>query len=79
MSKQVKYTDPGIKRKRYRKDYIPGTMQGTKDKKGSKSITGDVLLENTFILTKQMNKRCLFGTCFPMSACLNECPFCFRF
>lgn len=57
MSKQVKYTDPGIKRKRYRKDYIPGTMQGTKDKKGSKSITGDVLLENTFILTKQMNKR----------------------
>lgn len=61
MSKSVKYTDPSVKRKRYQQNFIPGqeaktggTISKTNEKK---SLIGDVLLENTFILTKEMNKR----------------------
>ncbi len=55
MSKQIKYTDPSVKRKRYKKGFIPGEGQAPKSK--DKSVMGPVLLENEFILTKEMNKR----------------------
>lgn len=55
MSKQIKYTDPSVKRKRYKKSFIPGEGQAPKSK--DKSVMGPVLLENEFILTKEMNKR----------------------
>lgn len=61
MSKSVKYTDPSIKRKRYNHNYIPGQQSGSGMKgmktESKKSLTGDVLLKNTFILTREMNKR----------------------
>lgn len=58
MSKSVKYTDPSVKRKRYNHNFIPGQPGGNSSGcKEKKSLIGDVLLENTFILTKEMNKR----------------------
>lgn len=62
MSKGVKNTDPGIKRRRYkRENLIPGgkAYQSNMSRGGLKkgSLIGDVLLENEFILTKEMNKR----------------------
>lgn len=65
MSKRVKYTDPSVKRKRYSKNFIPGQEANFNQKPfknadftdDKKSLIGDVLLENTFILTKEMNKR----------------------
>lgn len=57
MSKSVKYTDPSVKRKRYDQNFIRG-QQGKGAKAGEKkSLIGDVLLRNTFILTREMNKR----------------------
>lgn len=61
MSKNIKYTDPSVKRKRYKSNFIPG-QTGTQTTGSSsagmkKSLIGDVLLENTFVLTKEMNKR----------------------
>lgn len=62
MSKGVKNTDPSIKRRRYKQgNFIPGGKSYKTDmpqgglKKGS--LIGDILLENQFILTKEMNKR----------------------
>ncbi len=55
MSKKIKYTDPSVKRKRYNQNFIPGQSSG--QSVGKKSLIGDVLLENTFILTKEMNKQ----------------------
>lgn len=57
MSKKIKYTDPSVKRKRYNHNFIPGTTGQSGIAKEKKSLIGDVLLENTFILTKEMNKR----------------------
>ncbi len=59
MSKNIKYTDPSVKRRRYRKNPIPGkaSMEGLKNSGMKKSLIGEVLLKNTFILTKEMNKR----------------------
>ncbi len=59
MSKNVKYTDPSVKRRRYRKNPIPGqtAIEGHKNSGMKKSLIGEVLLKNTFILTKEMNKR----------------------
>lgn len=61
MNKKIKYTDPSVKRKRYNHNFIPGQVAGgsfeAANVKGKKSLIGDVLLENTFILTKEMNKR----------------------
>ncbi|MBQ7765347.1 MAG: hypothetical protein IJ397_00715 [Lachnospiraceae bacterium] len=61
MSKKIKYTDPSVKRKRYNHNFIPGQNAGgsleTPNAKSKKSLIGDILLENTFILTKEMNKR----------------------
>lgn len=62
MSKKIKYTDPSVKRKRYNHNFIPGTadksgVAGNSASKEKKSRIGDVLLENTFILSKEMNKR----------------------
>ena len=66
MSKKIKYTDPSVKRKRYNHNFIPGQPGGSGGKAGltressegtKKSLIGDVLLENSFILTKEMNKR----------------------
>ncbi len=59
MSKNIKYTDPSVKRRRYRKNPIPGqtAMEGYKNSGMKKSLIGEVLLKNTFILTKEMNKR----------------------
>lgn len=56
MSKSVKYTDPSVKRKRYEKGFIPGQIGESSKKNGKKSLVGDVLLENNFILTREMNK-----------------------
>ena len=61
MSKKIKYTDPSVKRKRYNHNFIPGQNAGgsleASKTQSKKSLIGDVLLENTFILTKEMNKR----------------------
>lgn len=63
MSKSIKNTDPSVKRKRYRQDnLIPGgknSFNPHASKGGLKkgSLIGDVLLENKFILTKEMNKK----------------------
>lgn len=62
MSKKIKVKDPSVKRKRYNHNFIPGQATanltgGTASNGGKKSLIGDVLLENTFILTKEMNKR----------------------
>ncbi len=63
MSKNIKIKDPSVKRKRYNHNLIPGQQTGKKYGGGSsqsrdaKSLIGDVLLENTFILTKEMNKK----------------------
>jgi hypothetical protein len=56
MSKKIKYTDPSVKRKRYNHNFIPGATDKSVSKEKN-SLIGDVLLENTFILTKEMNKR----------------------
>lgn len=59
MGKRVKYTDPSVKRRRYNQNFIPGqTASGEKGTaKATGSLMGDVLLKNTFILTKEMNRR----------------------
>ncbi len=62
MSKKIKVKDPSVKRKRYNHNFIPGQAAGNSSGEfasngGKKSLIGDVLLENTFILTKEMNKR----------------------
>lgn len=62
MSKKIKIKDPSIKRKRYNQNYIPGQPAGNLSgefvsNSSKKSLIGDVLLENTFILTREMNKR----------------------
>ncbi len=56
MSKSVKYIDPSVKRKRYEKGFIPGQNMGVAKEKTKQSLIGDVLLENNFILTGEMNK-----------------------
>ena len=63
MNKSVKNVDPGVKRKRYNKNFIPGQQDKSKPFKNyisagnKKDLIGEVLLENSFILTKEMNKR----------------------
>ena len=63
MGKGIKNTDPSLKRRRFKQDNLipglkhvnsPGISKGGM-KKGS--LIGEVLLENHFILTKEMNKR----------------------
>ena len=63
MSKSVNNVNPGVKRKRYNPNFIPGQQDKSKPFRKvaqagvKKDLIGEVLLENTFILTKEMNKR----------------------
>ena len=63
MSKSVNNVNPGVKRKRYNQNFIPGQQDKSKPFQNvaqagvKKDLIGEVLLENTFILTKEMNKR----------------------